>query len=127
MMVSVVLQSTVTQLGVAVVGPQPSTGDALTVLLTAESLLFAAFAVGAALSEKTEFGRPLPTTGELFGKLVFAAIALVAVGGLAAWSDAYINHGIRSPYQGIEAAGILIGILAEVGFAGWTAAALRHS
>jgi hypothetical protein len=113
--------------GLAAAGPQLGAGEALTVLLTAQSLLFAAFAVGAALSEKSEFGRPLLTSGMLFGKLVFAAIALVAAGGLAAWSDVYINHGIHSPYQAIEAASILIGILAEVGFAAWTAAALRHT
>jgi hypothetical protein len=104
-----------------------SPSDALVVLLTVETLLFAAFAVGAALGATTEFGRPLPTSMAAFGVAVSIVVTLVAAGALAAWSDAYIHHGIHNPYQAVEAAAILVGIVAEVVFAWWTTVALRGS
>jgi hypothetical protein len=104
-----------------------SPADALVVLLTVETLLFAAFAVGAAFSETTEFGRSLPTSAETFARLAAAAITLVGIGGVAAWVDAYVHRGIHSAYDAIEAAAVLIGILSEMGLAWWTAAALKGS
>jgi hypothetical protein len=115
------------KLAMAAPASQLGAGEALVVLLTVESLLFAAFAVGAALTATSEFGRPLPTSGKTFAYLVFGAICLVAVGGAAAWTDAYLDHGVHSVYQAIEAAAILAGIVAQVAFAAWTAMALRHS
>jgi hypothetical protein len=106
---------------------QLSAGDALVVLLTVATLLVAVFAVGAAFSETTEFGRPLPTSVGTFGTLVAVAITAVGIGAGAAWWDAYINGGIRSVYQAVEAVAIMVGLVSEIAFAWWIAAGLRES
>lgn len=106
---------------------QLSAGEALVVLLTVETLLIAVFTLAAAFAETTEFGRRLPTSVATFATLTAAAITVVGVGGLAAWSDAYVNGGIHNPYQAVEAIAILAGLMAEIAFAWWTAAGLRDS
>jgi hypothetical protein len=65
--------------------------NALTALLTVESLLFAALGLTAALATPGTRVRKLPTARTL-GFVVASFITLVAAGGMLAWSTIYLDH-----------------------------------
>jgi len=86
--------------------------DALTLLLTVESLLLAALAAAVALmGPQAAGGRPIAVGGGL-AALIAAAITMVAVGAGAAWSSLYITPGPRGLTAWIEAIALAVGIIA---------------
>ena len=83
-------------LAAASLSPHPSasgTGlepkDALTILLTAESLLFAAFGISVTLTAKTQTGLPAFLAQGYLAWWITLAITVVGVGAGAAWLAVY--------------------------------------
>lgn len=92
--------------------PALSTTDALTLLLTVETLLLAALAVSVALAAPSEHGGPPAVRGPRLARSITAVIVLVAVGATSAWLDLYTGSG-HSP-DGVRAWTIAIGLAAGV-------------
>jgi len=106
---------------VAATPPPPRQGftsvNALTALLSTESLLFAALNVALGLTSPVEGGRPL-----LIGprKLAFAAfwlLAGVAAGAALAWCDLFLGDWPSDPLALVPIFCLLGGILAQPVFA----------
>lgn len=102
-----------------------STANALTALLTTESLLFAALAATVALSGETDFGTPLLTPPLAFALVVAGVISFASVGALAAWIDVigWTPDGLTGFLAGYA---LLAVIVLEPLAAFWVALALRN-
>jgi hypothetical protein len=88
--------------------------QALTLLLTTESLLFAAFNVGVALTTPVAGGRNLTRKAAwLLAVSVSLALACVATGAFMAWWQVFVDHWPHSFFGRAEAAVALIGILVQ--------------
>lgn len=103
-----------------------SSSDALTALLTVETLLFAAFAVAAVFLTRREEGWDLPTSAASFGWFVAGSICVVAVGACASWVDVYITHGLNLA-QCVSGFCLLAGILAIASMSLWVAKAIKEN
>lgn len=100
--------------------------DALTALLTVESLLFAAFAVAAVFLARRPEGWDLPTPTAVFGWFAAAAIDVAAIGAGASWADLYLDGHLRAP-QVISGICLAVGIVAIALLAIWVAVALQNN
>jgi hypothetical protein len=89
-------------------------GDALTILLTAESLLLAALglAIVAAVPNGRRIPR-LPLPPFAIGLIAVGAILVTAIGSGAAWWQLFITQGTRGVAQVLIAGSILVTIIAE--------------
>lgn len=101
------------------------TKDALTTLLTVESLLFAALSICVALGQPTEFGRRLPTSPLAFSLTAAGAVTLIAFGAATAWINAYLDPCPATAEEWIEGIALGAGIVAQAVFAWWVALAMR--
>jgi hypothetical protein len=68
-----------------------SSEDALPVLLSTESLLFAAFGVSVALTAPVPGGRPPIVASGWLATLIAAVIWIVAIGAASAWISVYTS------------------------------------
>ncbi len=101
-------------------------GNALTALLTIESLLFAAFAVAAVFFARRPEGWDLPTATSVFGWFTAIAIDIAAIGAGASWVDVYLHSHLRLP-EFIAAICLAWGIVAIGLLAIWVALALQKN
>jgi hypothetical protein len=69
-------------------------GNALAVLLTTESLLFAAFALAVNLSAPTGRVRGWAVPGPFLAGAAVVALAIVAAGAATAWHDIFLAEGL---------------------------------
>jgi hypothetical protein len=90
-----------------------SAADSLPVLLTTESLLFAALGVSVALTTPVEGGRPAFIASGLLAALIAAIIWVVAFGAGAAWLSVYTSPGPCGFSESIQALCLAIGIVAQ--------------
>jgi hypothetical protein len=89
-------------------------GDALTILLTAESLLLAA--LGLAIVAAVPNGRRipnLPVSPFALGLGAVAAILIAAIGSGAAWWEIFIVQGTQGAAPTLISGSILVTIIAE--------------
>jgi hypothetical protein len=90
-----------------------SADDSLPILLTTESLLFAALGVSVALTTPVEGGRPeFIATGKL-AALIAPIIWVIAFGAGAAWLSVYTSPGPCGFSESIQALCLAIGIVAQ--------------
>jgi hypothetical protein len=85
--------------------------DALPLLLTTESLLFAAFGVSVALTTPVEGGRPPLIASGMLAALISIIIWVVALGAASAWISVYIDPspcGFSQAIQGLCLAGGIV-------------------
>lgn len=68
-----------------------ASADALPLLLTTESLLFAAFGVSVALTTPVEGGRPPIVASGKLAALIAVVIWAVAIGAASAWTSVYLD------------------------------------
>ncbi|HEV7564609.1 MAG TPA: hypothetical protein VGO31_01460 [Microbacteriaceae bacterium] len=105
----------------AIPGGTPSTfsaAQALTLLLTTESLLFAALNVSVALATPVVGGRNIrPRSIFHLAAAVALALGVVAAAAGLAWWQIFASPWPDSWFMRGEAVGIAVGILAEVGIA----------
>ena len=103
-----------------------SASQALTTLLTAESLLFAALNIGLAMATPTAGGRQI-TRKWAFGFALVAVIALtvVAAAGFLAWWEVFGSGWPTSNFRKTEALGIATGILVQPAISAALAYAIR--
>ncbi|HEY0392783.1 MAG TPA: hypothetical protein VGC63_13855 [Solirubrobacterales bacterium] len=94
-----------------------SSTEALAVSITMEGLLFAAFAVGNKLTEKTEKGRSPFYTQGWFGWCVVFAIGLIAAGAGTAWWELFGHGWPESFSQFFLGLGLAVGIVSQPIFA----------
>jgi hypothetical protein len=89
-------------------------GDALTILLTAESLLLAALglAIVAAVPNGKRIPR-LPIAPFAIGLVAVGAIVVAAIGSVAAWWEIFITQGTHGAAQFLIAGSILVTIIGE--------------
>lgn len=93
--------------------------QALTTLLTVESLLFAAFNAGFALTASVAGGRNITKQGAyVLAWCVVAALCVIAAAAGAAWWQVFGDTAKpHSALRWFEAAGIAVGILVQPGVA----------
>lgn len=102
-------------LGVASTAPPPGwvPKDALTVLLTTESLLFAAFGISITLAQETDEGRhPFVAKGRL-AIVIALIITCVATGAATAWWDVFSPKWPTTWREEVQAGGIGAGIIGQ--------------
>jgi hypothetical protein len=95
-----------------------NSGQSLDLLLTTESLLFAALSLTVVLAPPVVGGRNLSQRGVYFlAASICTVLSLVAVSAAVAWWQTFVHHTGDLGMRLIEAAGIGVGIAAEVGIA----------
>lgn len=94
-----------------------SPADSLTVAITMEGLLFAAFSVGYKLTEPTEEGRSAFFTQAWFGWCIVTVIALLAVAAGASWWEVFGSGWPNNVGELLLGVGLLLGIVAQPIFA----------
>jgi len=99
--------------------------DAFTALLTVEGLLFTAFSVVFALGSTAPVARRLKMPAWVVGMVAAVALLGVSVAAFAGWLSLFASPWPRSATRGIEAVGLLIGLIAPPVFAMATAYGLR--
>jgi|SRR5579859_792505 len=103
-----------------------SAGDSLTLLVTTETLMFAALTIAVTLSQPVAGGRNM--SRENVWRLVAAVtvtITVVAAAAALAWWQTFAQPWSSSWLRGVESAGILVGVIAEVVIAIAVARAVR--
>lgn len=94
-----------------------STAEALSISITMEGLLFAAFAVGNKLTEPSGEGRSPFYTQGWFGWCIVAAIGFIAVGAGATWWEQFGHDWPPSVSRFLLGIGLAIGIVSQPIFA----------
>jgi hypothetical protein len=96
-----------------------TSANALTTLLTTESLLFAAFNAGIVLTVPTATVRQI-TPGQAYAlaRGCVAVLALVAIAGAVAWCGVFADGWPHSPTRVVEGLGIAVGIAVQPVVAG---------
>jgi hypothetical protein len=87
-----------------------SAAHSLPVLLTTESLLFAAFGVSVGLTTPVEGGRPPIIASGVLAALIAVIIWVVAIGAAAAWISVYTSPGPCGFSETIQALCLAAGI-----------------
>ena len=88
--------------------------DALSTLLTTESLLFAVFGLVVSLTSSIGRARKWILRPTVIGDIVVALIALVAFGAAVAWHDSYVAGGFpRDGSQRIMALTVVAAVVAQ--------------
>jgi hypothetical protein len=91
-----------------------SPSDALILLVTVESLLFAALAVSVTLAGPSEMGGPPFVRGSKLAWSITAVLAIVSLGALMCWLELYAGSGWPCGFRAaISALAILVGIGAQ--------------
>ena len=90
--------------------------DALTLLLTVESLLIAALAIGVSLATPRSGGSPPFIARGTLALIIAVVITLVGIGAAAAWIVAYIEPGPQGIAEWLEGLALAAGILGGVVF-----------
>ncbi|HYP56031.1 MAG TPA: hypothetical protein VEQ41_07000 [Solirubrobacterales bacterium] len=108
-------------------GADITSGEALTIVLTVQSLLFAALSIAAVLGEETEYGRALPTDAFSLAMAIALVVSFLGLGAVAAWWDAFITPVPKNIGAWITAVSIPVATVAESAFAWWIALAQRDS
>jgi hypothetical protein len=115
-------------LEIAATAPEYGIADALSTLLTVESLLFAALSLGVSLSSGTPFGRVHLVSPATLASIAAALIVVIAAGALSAWIELFGGANWSwSPGPGLRATGLLVGILTQPVLAVLIAMGLRRS
>lgn len=100
--------------------------DALTLLLTAETLLLTAFTVMVLLVSPAPGGRKIPLTVIWRGAVAIGAVlTFVAFGAILAWWQVFVDAWPRSGTSEIEAVAAFAGIVVQPGIAGLFLAATK--
>lgn len=90
-----------------------TSADALPLLLTTESLLFAAFGVSVALTTPVEGGRPPIVASGKLAALIAGIIWIVALGAASAWISVYVDPAPCGFSQVIQALCLAGGIASQ--------------
>src|SRR5256885_6415692 len=91
-----------------------SAAQALTLLVTMESLLFAGLNVGLALAIPVAGGRNISRAGaHRLAAFALGALTIVAAGAILAWWQVFADAWPGSALRVIEAVAVLIGIAAQ--------------
>lgn len=91
-----------------------SAAQSLTLLVTMESLLFAALNVGLALALPAVGGRNISRTGAYrLAKLAAACLTVVAAGALLAWWQVFIDEWPTSFLRKLIAGAVAVGVCAQ--------------
>lgn len=90
-----------------------SASDALILLVTVETLLFAGLAVGVALAAPSEHGGPPIVRGSRLAWSITAAITLASIGAAMAWLD--IFSGVGQWPDGFRAWAIAVAVGVGIG------------
>lgn len=91
-----------------------SPNDALILLVTVESLLFAALAVSVTLAGPSELGGPPFVRGPKFAWSITGVLATVSIGALMSWLELYAGSHWPCEFRAtVTALAILIGIAAQ--------------
>jgi hypothetical protein len=102
-----------------------TSAEAMTTLLTVESLMFAAFSVAIALSSARGAPRRLLPQARSLGGQVAGVLTVLGVGAGVAWLDIFARHGSLTLARGVPAVCIALGIIAQPVFAWRLVATLR--
>jgi hypothetical protein len=94
-----------------------SPAESLTVAITMEGLLFAAFSVGYKLTEETEEGRSPFFTQAWFGWCIVGVILVLAVAACASWWEIFGSDWPSNIGQLLLGLGLALGIIAQPIFA----------
>jgi len=94
-----------------------SPADSLTVAITMEGLLFAAFSVGYKLTEPTEEGRSAFFTQAWFGWCIVSVIALLAAAAGVSWWEVFGSEWPANAGDLLLGGGLALGIVAQPIFA----------
>jgi len=85
--------------------------QSLTLLVTMESLLFAALNVGLVLAAPVAGGRNISRSGAYrLAKFAVAGLAVVATAAVMAWWQVFVDHWPESDLRKLQAVGALVGI-----------------
>jgi hypothetical protein len=91
-----------------------TSANALSTLLTTESLLFAAFSLAVSLSGPTNRVRAWLVPGSVLAGAAVAALAGVGAGGIIAWHDLFVEGGFsRDATERVIAIAILGAIVIQ--------------
>jgi MFS family permease len=94
--------------------PSLTAAQYLTTLITMESLLFAAFNVGVAMTSPVAGGRRMSAQAAFrLAKTSVAALTIVAGAGLLAWWQVFADDWPSSTMRVLQALGIAVGILVQ--------------
>jgi len=103
-----------TSLAVNVTNPSFSAAQSLTLLVTMESLLFAASTVALTLGRPVAGGSGISAKGAYrLACAVVAALSTIASGAVMGWWQVFADHWPESTLRALEAIAILIGISAQ--------------
>jgi hypothetical protein len=95
----------------AAADPTFTAAQSLLLLVTMESLLFAALNVGLVLAAPVAGGRNISRRGAYrLAKFAVASLALVAAAAVLAWWQVFVDHWPQSDLRKVQAAGALVGI-----------------
>jgi hypothetical protein len=100
--------------------------NALSSLLTVESLLFASLSVTVSISGRQRRVPDLPLKPSTLGYLAFALLSLVALGALMAWANIFLDPAPSSFRRWVIAAGLAAAIVAQPALAWAIARGLRN-
>jgi hypothetical protein len=104
---------------------QISDAEALTVLLTAESLILVVLSAAIAFSQPGRRVSALPLSAFHLGLGAVGLLTIVAAGGLLAWIGVYANHWPCSMRQDFIAVAIMAAIVGQPVFAAVIAKGLK--
>lgn len=104
---------------------QISDAEALTILLTAESLIFAVLSAAIAFAQPGRRVSALPTSAFTLGLAAVTLLSIVALGALLAWVGVYGNHWPCSLRQDLIALTVATAIVGQPIFAGVIAKGLK--
>jgi hypothetical protein len=86
----------------------------LSLLLTTEGLLFAALAVGVALSASSTFGARTVVPPAALAFVAASVLGVVGIAAVLAWTDLFLASSVSSSWnRRLEAGGLLLAIVAQ--------------
>lgn len=103
-----------------------TSANALTTLLTSESLLFAVFALTLSLGASTSAQVSLASAGRLIGIYAATLLTLLATGAAVAWGDVFLTDWPERFGQWFPAIVMAIGLAAQPVFAWLLVASLQR-
>ncbi len=106
---------------------EPTAFDMMTILLTAEGLLFAALGATVSLSSESRAGRQLLTSPLTFAVVLAAITTAVAVGAAASWVELFWCGSLSEVRPALQAWALAAGIVGPAIFCWWIAISLRPS
>lgn len=104
---------------------KPSAFEMMTILLTAEGLLFAALGATVSLSSESRGGRQLLTSPLTFAVVLAMITTAVAAGAAASWVELFWTGDLAKVRPVLQAWALAAGIAGPVLFCWWIALSLR--